>query len=286
MVVRFNKKPAEAVKCKFCGSVSIYHFGYTYKGQQRYLCTDCRRTFLDNKAPVGMRFSAETIASALNQFYESASLCKIQGQLQSTYRIILHRSTIYRWIIRYSQKAARVLGTIPIKASSNWIADETSVKLKDRRGSIAWFWDIMDKNSRFLLASYLSERRNTKDVQTLIQRAARRAGKIPRTIFTDKLSSYLDGIEFTFADTEHIPAMGLRIQLNINLVGKFHIAIKGRAKVVRSFMRSKTARVIMEGWLAHYNFFRPHSALGGKTPAEAAGAQALFRSWADVVNSE
>lgn len=35
--------------------------------------------------------------------------------------------------------------------------------------------------------------------------------------------------------------------------------------------------------LVHYNFFRPHSAVGNKTPAEAAGADAPFKSWADVV---
>jgi hypothetical protein len=42
-------------------------------------------------------------------------------------------------------------------------------------------------------------------------------------------------------------------------------------------------RIVTDGWLVHYNFFRPHSALGGKTPAEAADAEAPFKSWADVV---
>jgi len=287
MATRSDKETAEAVKCKFCGSVNIYHFGYTLKGQQRYLCTDCRRTFLDNKAPARMRFPAEAIASALYQFYESASLCQIQRQLQLTYRVTLHHSTIYRWIIRYSQKAAKVLSTIPVTAGSRWIADETLLKLKDKGGSIAWFWDVMDEKTKFLLASHLSESRSTKDAKTLIERAARTAGKIPRAVITDKLSSYLNGIELALGvNTGHVKSKSLRVRSNINLIERFHWAVKDRSKVTRSFMRRTTARIIMEGWRAHYNFFRPHPALGGKTPAEAAGAPVLFKNWADVINSK
>jgi len=234
-----------------------------------------------------MRFPAEAIASALNQFYESASLCKIQRQLQLTYGVRLHHSTIYRWIVRYSQKAAKVLSTIPVKAGSRWIVDETLIKLKDKGGSIAWFWDVIDEKTEFLLASHLSESRSTKDAQTLMERAARRAGKIPRTVITDKLSSYLDRIEFASgAYSKHIVSKGFQVWPDINLVVRFHGELKDRSQVVRSFMRRTTARIVMDGWRAHYNFFRPHSALGGKTPAEAAGAQTLFKNWADVVNSK
>lgn len=30
---------------------------------------------------------------------------------------------------------------------------------------------------------------------------------------------------------------------------------------------------MLKGWFVHYNFLRPHSALGGKTPAEVAGIE-------------
>ncbi len=277
----------KAVKCKFCGSVEINHFGYTVKGRQRYLCTRCRRTFIDNKAPIRMRFPAEAIAYALDQFYESASLCKIQRQMQSTHRIILHHSTIYRWIIRYSQKATKVLNAIPVKASSKWIADEALLKLKDKRGSIAWFWDIMDEKTKFLLASHLSERRSIKNAQTLVQQAARRTNRVPRSIITDKLSKYLEGIEIvSVTGRGHVEAKSFREMPNMNLIERFHIALKGRARIMRSLMRRKTAKVVMDGWLAHYNFFKPHSALGGKTPAEAAGVHIPFKNWVDVVNSQ
>lgn len=272
------------VSCKYCGSDNIFRYGYTKKGTQRYVCNECKRTFLDNRAPEGMRFSTDVIASALNQFYESASLNKIQRQLKLTYGVSPHHSNIYRWIVRYSQIASKELNSVPIKAGSRWVADETMLRLKEKDGSKVWFWDIIDSKSRFLLASHLSESRGTKDAQILMERAARRAGKAPRTIVTDKLASYIDGVELAFgADTEHTPAKRLTATPGTQLIERFQGTVKDRTKVMRSFMRRSTAKTVMDGWLVHYNFFRPHGALKNKTPAEAAGASAPYKSWKDVV---
>lgn len=275
----------EAVRCKFCGEQEkVVHFGRSAKGCQRYLCQSCRRTFMDNKAPERMQYSTEVIASALNQFYESASLAKIQRQLHLTYGVKPDRMTIYLWIVRYSKKATDTLGKVPIKVGSTWIADETVLKLKEKGGSKAWFWDLIDSKSRFLLASHISETRGTKDAQALMERAAARANKTPKVVITDKLASYLDGVEMAYgADTKHIPSKSLTSTPGTQLIERFHNQLKDRTKVLRSFMRKGTARVATDGWLVHYNFFRPHTSLDGKTPAEAAGADAPFKNWRDVV---
>ena len=53
----------KAVKCKFCGDwESIVQYGKTASGTQRYLCRQCKRTFLDNRASLAK--------SALNQAEE------------------------------------------------------------------------------------------------------------------------------------------------------------------------------------------------------------------------
>ncbi|MFH1483771.1 MAG: integrase core domain-containing protein, partial [Chloroflexota bacterium] len=88
------------------------------------------------------------------------------------------------------------------------------------------------------------------------------------------------------ADTKHIAAKKLTAKPGTQLIERFQSTLKDRTKVMRSMMRRGTAKVIIDGWLAHYNFFRPHSALKGQTPADAAGAVAPFRNWADVVKSE
>lgn len=275
------------VHCKFCNSQNVFRFGFDRKGKQRFVCNKCKRTFIDNKAPPRMRFPSEAIALALNMFYESASLAKIQRQLDLTYGVKPDRMTIYRWIVRYSKLASKALESVPIRTGSRWVADETVLKLKQEGGSRTWFWDCIDDKTRFLLASHLSETRGTKDAQILMERAARRAGRIPKTVITDKLAAYLDGVELAFgADTKHIPAKKLTSKDGTQIIERFHGTLKDRTKVLRSFMSKGTVRIFTDGWLIHYNFFRPHPAVGGKTPAEAAGAKPPFKSWIDVVKRE
>lgn len=169
-------------QCKFCNSISVVRYGLTEKGKQRFLCQKCKRTFVIADAPERMHYSNDVIASALNLFYESSSLAKIQRQLQLSYGVKPDRSTIYHWIVRYSKKATRALNSVPIRTGSKWVADETMIKLKEKEGSKQWFWDIIDDKTRFLLASHLSEGRGTRDAQILMERAAKRADKIPEVV--------------------------------------------------------------------------------------------------------
>lgn len=275
------------VNCKYCDSENVFRFGFDRKGKQRFICNDCKRTFIDNKAPPRMRFPSDAIALALNMFYESASLAKIQRQIELSYGVKPDRMTIYRWIVRYSKLASKTLESVPIKTGSRWVADETMLKLKQEGGSKTWFWDCIDDKTRFILASHLSEARGTKDAQILMERAARRAGIIPKAVITDKLSAYLDGVELAFrAETRHLPAKKLTPENGTQLIERFHSTLEDRTKVMRSFLRRGTAKIVTDGWLCHYNFFRPHSALKGKTPAEVAGADTPFKNWTDVVRED
>lgn len=59
-------------------------------------------------------------------------------------------------------------------------------------------WDIIDNDTRFLLASHISPTRTTKDARRLMEMASKGAGKSPRIVIRDKLAAYLDGIELAF----------------------------------------------------------------------------------------
>jgi len=276
------------VKCKFCGDwESVVQYGRTPRGTQRYLCRKCKRTFLDNKAPERMQYPIEAIASAINQFYEATSLHKIARQIKMDYGVAPSHMTVYRWITRYTKKAVEKLADVPVQVGPTWVADETVVKLKSKGGENIWFWDAIVDKTKFLLASHLSETRTTRDAKTLMERAERRAQAAPRTIVTDKLRSYLDAVELTWgADAKHVktsPFVRGKSEDSTRAIERFHGTLKDRTKVMRALWNKRTARLALDGWLVHYNFFRPHSGLGGKTPAEAAGAEVPYRSWKDVV---
>ena len=276
------------VKCKFCGDwESVVQYGRTPKGSQRYLCQKCNRTFMDNKAPERMRYPTEVIASAINQFYEGASLHKIRRQLQLDYGVMPDHHSIYSWITRYTKKAVKDFGPIKARVGNTWVADETVLKLKSGGGENIWLFDCLDEDSRFLLATHLTHHRYTRDAQTLMQKARSRAKRTPDTIITDKLRSYLDAVEQTFgADTKHRQSGPFAIQHSTRSIERLHGTLKDRTKIMRGLANRETAKLIMDGWGVHYNFFRPHQGLKGKTPSQAADVDAPYRSWADVVKGD
>ena len=65
-------------------------------------------------------------------------------------------------------------------------------------------------------------------------------------------------------------------------IERFHGILKDRTKVIRSFRDLETLIQFTDGWLIYYNYFRPHTALDGKTPAEEAHIKYSVKDWADL----
>lgn len=140
-----------------------------------------------------------------------------------------------------------------------------------------------DSRLRYARSLSMSNSRTTKDAQALMKQAYDRTGKIPRIIYTDKLQAYLDGIELTFgADTKHKQGNPFDVENNTNIIERMHGTIKSRTKVMRGLHTPESARLFLDGWLVHYNFFRPHMSLNDRTPASVAGIRFPFRNWKDV----
>ena len=175
------------ITCKHCGSKNVVKYGR--KGDtQYYLCRDCKRTFAGTNALSGMKYPPNQIASAVSLFYSGLSIDAIRRQLDSMYQVYPSDSTVYEWIVRYTKVAVNDAKFSKLKVGSVWIADETVLKL-DRDENV-WFWDVIDNDTRFLLASHVSFTRMTKDAETLMQKALDRAGKVPRIVSRNTKSSH------------------------------------------------------------------------------------------------
>jgi putative transposase len=260
------KAPYVTVACKYCGSHHVIRYG-TYHGNQRFWC---KQTPIDQ------------IGTAVGMFYEGQSLNSITRLITQVYGSYPSDSTIYRWVSRFTKKAIRDLKDYAKPdVGSVWVADETML---DIDGGKVWFWDIIDAKTRFLIATVISRTRTIKDAQMLMQRAYNRTGKIPRIIYTDRLASYLDGIELTFgADTKHKQGGPFDVANNTNLIERFHGTLKSRTKIMRGLKDIETAKLFTEGWLLYYNYLRPHESLSGRTPAQVAGVKYPYRNWQDIV---
>ncbi len=270
----------QKILCKWCGSDDCIKKGMR-EGVQEYLCNKCGRKFTNRDNPYGMRTSVEQIGASLGMYFNGESLADISRRLDETYHNPVDRSTVYRWLIKFTTEAVKLFEPIHPKVGDVWIADETVIKFNDINH---WVFDCIDRDSRFLLASYISPNRGTQQARILMELASKRAGKIPKKVITDSLKAYLDGIELTFgADTRHIQSSPFSEIDSTNLIERFQATIKERTKVLWGFKTPETARLILAGFLINYNYFRPHLALNKMTPAEYTGTKVPVKNWTELV---
>lgn len=284
--------------CKYCQSPSVIKWGQV-NGIPRFFCKACQRKFVSPDTIPMMQTPTKVIADCLNMYYEGMSLNDIRRNLIQQDQNFVSTGSIYNWVCRFTDLAVKEADTRFPKVGDIWIADETYVRVdrrkkgdsevenpysKAKKAKWVIFWDIIDADTRFLLASHITTTRGTQDAKALMDKAAHRAGKVPRVVVTDKLAAYLDGIELSFGrDAKHKQGGPFDIENNTNLIERFHGTLKERTKVMRALKNRSTLKQFTDGWLVHYNFFRPHMSLNDRTPAGVAGIDFPFRNWQDLV---
>lgn len=82
---------------------------------------------------------------------------------------------------------------------------------------------------------------------------------------------------------KHIQSEGLTAEINNNRSERLPGTYRDREKTLRGLNGLESGQHYLDGWTLRYNLFRKHHSLGNRTPGEAAGIDALFGEWADVV---
>jgi transposase-like protein len=95
----------------------------------------------------------------------------------------------------------------------------------------------MDRQSRFLIASKLSEHRDTEGAINAFNEAIHNAnGSNPLEINTDALPAYREGINKTFSQVDHIPKCGInKPHTNNNRIERLNGTLRERVKVQRGW---------------------------------------------------
>lgn len=233
---------------------------------------------------VKMRIEAPKIASAMGMYYGGMPLDAIQQQFRQDHDLDMSESSYWNWVKRFTKEAVRQCKDFKPEVGSTWVADETYMKLGKRK---VYFWDIIDADTRFILATHVSFTRGTRDAEKLMVKARERAGKAPSHVVTDKLRSYLDGIELTFgADTEHRQGGPFNVENNTNLIERFHRTLEQRAKVFQKYKNITDIKLLTDGWLINYNFMKQHEGIGDIPPAQARTKVVPFKDWNDIVRDD
>lgn len=265
----------ERSRCPSCGSYEIVKNGVRYNKSgkvQTYKCKGCGKRFSFDEGFAKMKNKPEIITLALDLYMKGLSLRKVTDHIEQFFGVKVHYSTVLRWIDKYTKLINAYVEDLKPELSEVWHVDEMMIKTG---GKWSWLWNVMDKDTRFLLANLVTKTREVKDARRLFQEAKRMAKKKPDAVVTDGLPAYIKAFKKEFFTlrkprVEHIRMPRFVDRINNNPVERLQGTIRERDKVMRGMKKEKTAKVLMDGLKNYYNFLRPHMELENKTPAEKA----------------
>ena len=113
------------------------------------------------------------------------------------------------------------------------------MKVGDKRKgntNVTYLWNIMDRDSRFLIASKLSEKRDTNGaIQAINQAIHNSHGNLPQIVYTDSLKAYREGVSQTLCyKVDHIAKCGItKPHANNNRVERLNGTLRERVKIQR-----------------------------------------------------
>jgi transposase-like protein len=185
--------------CKFCGSTNLIKRGHRknkHGNVQRFSCKDCGRRFVVNEAGFQkMEYNPKVVTLALDLYFKGVSLRKITDHIKQFYGLKIHFSTILRWIQKYVQLMKEYVNGFTPQVSDIWHVDEMTVNVK---GQYRWLWNLMDNDTRFILAMQMSKSREIQDARKVFAEAKDVAKVKPQIVVTDGLRAYEDAFNKEF----------------------------------------------------------------------------------------
>lgn len=269
--------------CKYCLSESVKPAG-SMRGKKLVRCLQCGKRFYDDGSLPSMRVNKHAIVSALSMYFEGLSVRKVSRQLEAIYGEKVNQTTIWRWVRKYSVLVSEYTKTFSPQLGGKWHHDETVIRCE---GQNQWFWETIDEDTRFLVASHLSETRSLEDTIGVFRQAVETAKSRPQAVFVDGSMQYDAAFNRVFysrykvAKVELVKRIGIRSRETNNIVERLHETVKERTRPMRGFKNQDSARAILDGYVVNYNFARPHLSLKGKTPAEQAGIE--IKGWKNLI---
>ncbi len=263
--------------------------GHSYLSGNQVLTSQPREaTLKTDSTPIAdttripkMKTQASLIASALGMYYGGMALDGIQQQFKQDHNLDMSESNYWNWVKRFTKEAIRQSKDFHPVVGDTFVADETYMKLGKRN---VYFWDIIDTRTRFLLASHVSFTRSARDARELMKLAHDRAGKTPKTVITDKLRAYISGIEDEYgAETKHRRGGPFDVENSTGMIERFHSTLEQRTGVFRKYKDIRDIRLLTNGWLINYNYFKHNEGIGDIPPAQCLSPSVPFKDWNDVV---
>ena len=221
---------------------------------QRYKCKVCGYRFNDREGFEKLKNNPTLILIAIDLYLKGLSTRAIAHHLSMIYGSETSHVTVYRWIIKYLDILRRVERKLMRKAmlGKRWHADETTIKIKNR---LTYVWNVLDYQTRYLLASHISYRRDAKTAEKVLKSILNNVKIDPKVLLTDKLASYKKAVkqlkENNNSSLKHISGKKFTDSVNNNVIERLNKTIKKRVRNAEKFDKKRNARIIVEGFKAY-----------------------------------
>ena len=243
------------------------------KTEQRYMCRSCGRTFSGIDGFRGRHSPSWAVVLALSAVAAGLSPVQARNHL-ALMGVTVHCDTVSGWVDHYSGMMGRYAATLRVPAGFRWHADEVCIRILGRE---RYLFAVMCGASRFILSYGISPTKFGFDPVKLFAAAAARAARLPRILVTDGLPAFVPAAKKIFYRSAgprfvHAREIHIRNEFNQNNVherlnGEFRDRLDG----IRGMKADSPSVVGL--MITYHNFFRPHSGIGGRTPAEAANIE-------------
>ena len=152
------------------------------------------------------------------------------------------------------------------RADQVWCADITYIPMK--RGS-AYLCAVMDWHTRCVLGWAVSNTMDTSFCLLALERAKARAKCVPEIFNTDQ------GSQFTSAEwTGRLSKWGVKISMDGKgrwmdnvFIERLWRSLKYEDIYIKEYATVNALEQGLESWMTRYNTWRPHEALGNRTPS-------------------
>lgn len=262
---------------------------------QRYLCKDCGFRFIVNPGFENAKTTAATVTEAIDLYFKGVSLRKIEDHFKHSRQVYISYGSVCRWIRKFNKVVQPYVDSfIPTQVGGVYQVDEMLLHVRKEDNDMnmtlenkenhtnrkfdnhySWLWNLMDSTTRFWICSRITQKRSTDDARVVFSDMKQRA-PLPKAIIHDGLPSYDEAFQ-----KEVFKVHNPRIQ-NVRSIGsneeglnpkveRLNGTVRDRETVMRGLDSPEAAQELVDAMRIHYNFIRPHQAIGGQTPAEAAG---------------
>lgn len=150
--------------CTYCGSLNAVKFGVRHNIHgdiQRYLCKDCGYKFIRNDGFEKVKATPKAITVALDLYFKGVSQRKIVDHLKQFERIKVTQPCVLKWIGKYIELMSQYVEKFQPQVGGIWHSDEMALNVRNTeptgKGKWDWLWNLMDHETRFLLASQITK---------------------------------------------------------------------------------------------------------------------------------